>query len=166
MMIVISIKMICKVQNFGEENVKRKRGNRMTREEAIKILDRDDDDMRKGYFCINDFLAIEALKSGEPCENCVSRASVFEIIGNLLSIPYDFDRPINEDDVKESMEGIRALPLVTPKRKAGKWIYHEMSKSTGFKTLRECSCCKSYFDWDMPRNSYCPHCGAEMESEE
>ena len=38
----------------------------MTREEAIKILNRDDDSMRKGYFCINDFLAIEVLKSEEP----------------------------------------------------------------------------------------------------
>ena len=38
----------------------------MTREEAINILNRDDDSMRKGYFCINDFLAIEVLKSEEP----------------------------------------------------------------------------------------------------
>lgn len=38
----------------------------MTREEAINILNRDDDSMRKGYFCINDFKAIEVLKSEEP----------------------------------------------------------------------------------------------------
>lgn len=38
----------------------------MTREEAINILNRDDDSMRKGYFCINDFKAIEVLKSQEP----------------------------------------------------------------------------------------------------
>lgn len=37
----------------------------MLREEAIEILNRDDDEMRKGYFCINDFLAIETLKQ-EP----------------------------------------------------------------------------------------------------
>jgi len=37
----------------------------MTREEAINILNRDDDSMRKGYFCINDFEAIEVLKSEE-----------------------------------------------------------------------------------------------------
>lgn len=46
----------------------------MEREEAIEILNRDDDSMRKGYFCINDFKAIEALKQ-EPqaerdCMNC------------------------------------------------------------------------------------------------
>jgi uncharacterized paraquat-inducible protein A len=47
-------------------------------------------------------------------------------------------------------------------RKVGKWIYHEKSISTGFKDLRECSCCHCYFRWEMPRNSYCPNCGADM----
>lgn len=47
----------------------------MTRTEAIEILNRDDDSMRKGYFCINDFKAIEVLKSQEiipdqDCEHC------------------------------------------------------------------------------------------------
>jgi uncharacterized paraquat-inducible protein A len=51
-------------------------------------------------------------------------------------------------------------------RKVGKWIYHEKSISTGFKNMRECSCCHCYFRWEMPRNSYCPNCGAEMEDEE
>ena len=30
----------------------------MTEQEAIAVLKRDDDSMRKGYFCINDFIAI------------------------------------------------------------------------------------------------------------
>ena len=47
-------------------------------------------------------------------DDCVSRAEVFEIMGNLMSIPYDFDRPINDDDVSESMDKIKALPPVTP----------------------------------------------------
>lgn len=34
----------------------------MTIEEALKILERDNDAMRRGYFCINDFAAIEKLK--------------------------------------------------------------------------------------------------------
>jgi hypothetical protein len=79
-------------------------------------------------------------------------------------------------------EELAKLPPVTPKcvtvtdfadkcrecgkQKKGKWIFHEKSVSTGFKDLRECSCCRCYFRWEMPRNSYCPNCGAEMESEE
>lgn len=50
----------------------------------------------------------------EPCENAVSIASVFEILGNLMAIPYDLDRPINKDDVSESIDKIRALPSVKP----------------------------------------------------
>lgn len=34
----------------------------MTETEALEILKRDDDDMRKGYFCINDFTALEVAK--------------------------------------------------------------------------------------------------------
>jgi hypothetical protein len=56
----------------------------------------------------------------ELCEDAVSRASVFEIMGNLLSIPYDFDRNITEKDVSESMDKIRELPRVTPQEP--KWI--------------------------------------------
>ena len=34
----------------------------MTEAEALEILKRDDDDMRKGYFCLNDFTALEVAK--------------------------------------------------------------------------------------------------------
>lgn len=47
-------------------------------------------------------------------------------------------------------------------RKKANWIYHDGSASTGWKAMRECSNCKVYFPWLMPRNSYCPNCGAEM----
>lgn len=56
----------------------------------------------------------------KPCEDAVSVASVFEIMGNLLSIPYDFDRSITEKDVSESMDKIRVLPRVTPQE--SRWI--------------------------------------------
>ena len=55
----------------------------MTREEAIKILNRDDDSMRKGYFCINDFTAIEVLKSDEPkyCDRNICTSNEYNGIG-------------------------------------------------------------------------------------
>ena len=58
----------------------------------------------------------------EPCKDAISKASVFEILGNLMSIPYDFDRQINEKDVSNSMDEIRTLPSVTPARKKEEWI--------------------------------------------
>lgn len=35
----------------------------MTEAEALEILKRDDSDMRKGYFCLNDFEALEVAKN-------------------------------------------------------------------------------------------------------
>ena len=85
----------------------------MTREEIIQGLYRGDSRAIKE--------AIEALEK-EPCEDAISKASVFEILGNLMSIPYDFDRQINEKDVSESMDEIKALPSVIPTRKKEEWI--------------------------------------------
>ena len=85
----------------------------MTREKIIQGLYRGDSRAIKE--------AIKALEQ-ETCEDAISKASVFEILGNLMSIPYDFDRQINEKDVSESMDEIRTLPSVTPARKKEEWI--------------------------------------------
>ena len=83
----------------------------MNKEEIIQGLYRGDSRAIKE--------AIKALEK-EPCEDAISKSDVFEILGNLMSIPYDFDRQINEKDVSESMDEIMALPLVTPKKDS--WI--------------------------------------------
>jgi hypothetical protein len=124
----------------------------------------------------------------EPCEDCVSRKSVLDMCKKEIDhISKNWQNYHSPSEAKSGFEyiakNIYDLPPVTPthtetvtefadrcvecgKQKKGKWIYHEKSVSTGFKDLRECSCCKCYFRWEMPRNSYCPNCGAEMESEE
>lgn len=66
---------------------------------------------------LNEVLDLASKALEQPTsDDCVSRAEVFEIMGNLMSIPYDFDRPINKDDVSESMDKIKSLPSVTPTR--------------------------------------------------
>ena len=85
----------------------------MTREKIIQGLYRGDSRAIKE--------AIKALEK-EPCEDAISKASVFEILGNLMSIPHGFDRQINEKDVSESMDEIKALPSVTLARKKDGWI--------------------------------------------
>ena len=103
--------------------------------------------------------AIKALEQ-EPCEDAISKASVFEIMGNLMSIPYDFDRPINKDDVSESMDAIRALPPVTPIRPKGHWINID-------KTHSECDQCGAVFEIVSANGeaNYCPNCGTKMDED-
>lgn len=50
------------------------------------------------------------------------------------------------------------IKRVTQEPKTGHWIEHQ----TNFAHYRECSNCKCYFNWIMPRNSYCPNCGTDM----
>lgn len=136
----------------------------MTREEAIKWLkdhhsidlNTQDDEAHR--------MAIEALEQ-KPCEDAVSVASVFEIMGSLLSIPYDFDRSITEKDVSESMDKIRVLPRVTPQEsRKGHWeVVSDGYSDNAY--ICECSECKDtvwvYKDADRKWN-YCPNCGADM----
>ena len=124
----------------------------MTREEIIQGLYRGDSRAIKE--------AIKALEK-EPCEDAISKSDVFEILGNLMSIPYDFDRQINEKDVSESMDEIKALQSVTPTRKKAKWIV--LKDEYGDICEAICSCCE---DNGNHRWKYCHTCGAEMEREE
>ena len=112
-------------------------------------------------------MAIKTIEQ-QPCEDAVSLAQVFEILENLMGIPYELDRPINKDDVIESMDAIRALPPVTPARKKGKWVI----KATGFPPEPMTVCSECGFDRDyyiFPRGchkmNYCPNCGAKMVKE-
>lgn len=104
----------------------------------------------------------------EPCKDMVSRASVFEIMRNLMGIPYDLDRPINKDDVSDSMDEIRALSSVIPTRKKGHWIESESyprkwycSECGGIHHDTETDEWREVFDF---RYAYCPLCGIEMEN--
>ena len=57
---------------------------------------------------------------------------------------------------------IQQLPSVSME-KTGRWIEH---KSYGISYI-ECSKCSVWFRRDnLPRNSYCPNCGAKMGVEE
>lgn len=85
-------------------------------------------------------------------------------MGNLLSIPYDFDRSITEKDVSESMDKIRELPRVTPRElRKGHWI--EKWDSDHLVILAyECSECGMMMN--VNTSHYCPNCGADMREGE
>ena len=70
-----------------------------------------------------------------------------------------------KDDFKKGLLEAQRIVINMPvenERQKGNWIYHR----NVFGVCRECSACKVYLDWDMPRNSFCPNCGADMRGDE
>ena len=78
-------------------------------------------------------------------EDAISKANVFEILGNLMSIPYDFDRQITGKDVSESMDKIRALPPVTSQPKTGHWVLVSEEMPNEFADVICCTEAKEVF---------------------
>ena len=57
-----------------------------------------------------------------------------------------------------------AISVLSANREKGEWIRHK-SKVANTEDSRECSNCHVWLNWDMPRNSFCPNCGADMRGE-
>ena len=138
----------------------------MTNEEVIKVfetwIERDkkmkDADRLENIEIYN--IAIQALKQ-QPCEDCISREAVRELICQ------NNDKYGYSDRFHEFTEKCLHLPSVTPQRMQGEWI--EVFVETpndpynyGFKT-HKCSKCE-YRPFQI--SDYCPNCGAEMEDKE
>lgn len=99
-------------------------------------------------------------------KDAISKSSVYEILGNLMAIPYELDRPINEKDVSKSMDEINALPPVLPMYQQGKWI--KEYDNSALDGLYHCSVCGRKL-WIPKEESvsdyqYC-HCGSRNEVE-
>lgn len=76
-------------------------------------------------------------------------------------------QPLRRLDVQAGFEAGQHEVANAPteeERKKGKWIHRfpYRNECYGCPESRECSCCGVWFDWDMPRNSFCPNCGADM----
>lgn len=80
-----------------------------------------------------------------------------EAISNLNMISVAFVDPITKEQRKLINETFEIAIKALEQEKRGYWIMHDRH--------RECSNCKVWLIKDMPRNSYCPNCGAKMESE-
>lgn len=87
--------------------------------------------------------AIKALKR-EPCEDCVSRQAVLDIVNNPLNIRLD--------------EIIKKLPPVTPQPKTGHWIDDKCSVcGKGTEDLIDS---REWYQSEDPK--YCPFCGVKL----
>ena len=102
----------------------------------------------------------------QPCDDCISRQAVHDLIAELLSdYLHDEDREkIEELDVK-----IEDLPPVTPKEKTGHWEYvqYDYNPNIGNWHCSECRnivvmCVNKKEMGGIPLYKYCPNCGAKM----
>lgn len=128
----------------------------MTREEIIKYLNiikafflgSEHQPISDAYFALDE--AIKALER-EPCEDCISRQAVEKIT---------WEEPSYTDALNvltEVRDKVRALPSVKPQEpKIGHWV-----NRNGIRYCEFCGASNS-----TAYTSYCPNCGAKMESEE
>lgn len=91
-------------------------------------------------------MAIKALEQ-EPCEDCISRHAVVELVEGW------WIGHTKEDDLSTE---IQKLPSVNP-QKIGHWIIEKWNNKEHY----SCSSCQHVVDYE-PCYHYCPYCGAEM----
>ena len=107
----------------------------MTEQEAIAVLKRDDDSMRKGYFCINDFIAIEvAIKALEEVEQ-------YRAIGTL-------------EEFRAAVDKLRAKnPIIKYKQT------HDCVTEIELK----CPVCGTNYVELAPCGEWCRYCGTKLD---
>lgn len=118
-------------------------------------------------------MSVKALQE-EPCDDCVRRREVLDILKDEWNKFSDAN-----DAMQESIDTIEALKPVTPQPEMGHWIetateyYKAINEEGGgvnentpyFTDDIACSECLSKFsviDNETERFECCPHCGAKM----
>ena len=104
---------------------------------------------------------IEQMLKQEPCDDAISRRAVLEMAYDMSAI--DGEHFTGRYLVVDA-EDIQKLLSVTLQPKIGHWIEHKWAEEVDGCLISnfECSCCHT---WKRDESSYCPDCGAKMESE-
>jgi len=97
----------------------------------------------------------------EPCEDCVSRSEVENILHNTMYDNATHDKAYRVLGLVRKQ--VDNLPSVTPKPKMGRWIAleNEEMETVGY----YCSECDLPMETEQ-RTNFCPNCGARMEESE
>ena len=105
--------------------------------------------------------AIKALEQ-EPCENCVSRQVVLEVLKDKWNMFSDAN-----DAMQESIDTIEALSNVTPQPKMGHWIVQPSNEEQGERPFIwwKCSNCGQVIFSETSHDrlefhAFCGRCGS------
>ena len=100
---------------------------------------------------------LKQLKEQEPCEDCVSRQAVIDIVvfecGKWTGL------------AKEISKQLGHLPSVTPQPKMGRWIDEGFYAEGHSEHAYRCSECDEHYIGYMGEFKHCPNCGAKMKKE-
>jgi hypothetical protein len=137
------------------------------RQEAINAAIEGADKWDGGYNnerekCIREEIAKLPSVTPQPCEDCVSRRAVYEILNDAYFLKID--------DGAALQESVRQLPPVTPQQKMGKWKAFTHSAYRGNDedgepiwrevTVYHCDLCNRR---TVIKEKYCPNCGCKMQ---
>jgi len=113
-------------------------------------------------FLVN-YMGILEKQMQEPCKNTIDRQAVLDIVDS-----YSESQSNVADVTQDIISDIIALPPVNP-TKTGHWIAQDIHNChTDFK-CSECGYIHSFmhlYGEPTADYTYCPNCGAKMESEE
>ena len=97
----------------------------------------------------------------QPCEDCISREAVKEMLTEEWTKYMPMELDINLSFV---LEKISEMPSVTPQPKIGRWIDIWDKNDYSISTQGRCNRCEQVSD--RPLGNFCKWCGAKMEVEE
>ena len=100
-------------------------------------------------------IAIKALEQ-EPCEDCISRQAVIQIINNKLNPCTNIHACMEMSEIKEA---VKDLEPVSPQRKTVRWV-EVWDKDHLVILAYKCSECGIMMN--IKTAHYCPNCGAKM----
>lgn len=115
---------------------------------------------------------INSLPSAQPelaqdlpnaCTDAISRQAAIELATQYCP---DDDGTCSkaDEDIRNLLDELEALPSAQPERKKGKWVTYD---GDWFKTMFKCSECGAMIDIDeKDRNFFCYHCGADMRGDD
>lgn len=98
----------------------------------------------------------------QPCEDCISR----EVVKDILTAEWTKYMPMELDiNLSFVLDKISELPSITPQRPHGEWIHF----TDDFKDYVACSCCDYGEEGEVlleDKTPFCPVCGADMREGE